>query len=352
MQTILLPGGLGYIGSHVLIDLYNYIKENKKHYQICVIDNLSNCSPKTQNRIIEILHKQHPNVKKEEFFTFHEVDILDFSSLELIFQKYKISHIIHFAAKKAVGESVKNPIMYFENNVQGTLNLLKLLDKYKVKNFIFSSTAAIYGQSDDCTEDTPPNPQSPYAQSKLAVEMLMQSMSVALPGVKMIALRYFNPAGAHVSGEIGDSPSIYPSNLFPFIGQVLIGKRERLYVFGNDYNTVDGTGVRDYIHVQDLSEGHVAALKYMDEKQEEKYEIINLGTGRGLSVLEVIKLYEQACEVKIDYQITQRREGDVAKVVAKVNKALNLLGWKAKKTDLDMCKDAYNFIKKNPEGIN
>ncbi|KAL4508403.1 hypothetical protein ABPG72_003707 [Tetrahymena utriculariae] len=361
IETILLTGGLGFIGSHTCVELYKYITEKNQtqnfHYKIAILDNLSNCMPSVENKIRSILKESYPEVDEKEFFSFHNIDVLDLDALNKMFQSFadkreNVNFIIHFAGKKAVGESVKNPILYFENNVCGTLNLMKMVEKFQIKNFIFSSTATVYGETDNCDEENLLNPLQSYAQTKTCCEFLMKAMCAAHPQLRMVCLRYFNPAGAHSSGLIGDSPSVYPNNLFPFLEQVVIGKREKLYIFGNDYNTYDGTGVRDFIHVVDLACAHISAIDYLFKLTDTKnFEAINIGTGSGISVLDTVTTYSKVIGRQIPYEFTKRRDGDVGQLVAKAEKAQKILNWKAVKTLEDICRDSYNFIQKNPNGI-
>ncbi len=337
-MKILVTGGAGFIGSHTCVELL------EAGYDVVVVDNLCNSSEKSLDRVEQITGKK---------VTFYKADILDEAALTAIFEKEKIYAVIHFAGLKAVGESVKKPIEYYTNNIAGTLVLLRVCRAFGVKNIIFSSSATVYG--DPLTipvDETCPkqNATNPYGQTKSMLEQILMDAVVSDPEWSVILLRYFNPIGAHKSGLIGEDPQGIPNNLVPYIAQVAVGRREYLSVFGNDYDTPDGTGVRDYIHVVDLARGHVMALKKFAE--EPKVRIYNLGTGRGYSVLEVLHAYEKACGKTLPYQIKERRAGDIATNYADASLAKKELGWEAT-MDLDeMCRDSWNWQSKNPNGYN
>ncbi|CAD8046424.1 unnamed protein product [Paramecium primaurelia] len=335
MQSILITGGLGYIGSITITELYKAIG---KQYKIIILDNLSNSKIQVLDSISSIIGEQ---------LDLHIVDIQNYNQLSEVFNKYKetnpINYIIHFAALKAVGESVENPIKYYQNNVVGTLNLLRCAEEYKCQNFLFSSSATVYAPGEFVDEEAPFKPSNPYGETKVTIEYLIKSLSKK--GGRYLCLRYFNPVGATKDGKLGEMPN-KPNNLFPYIEQVAIGNLEQLYVFGNDYNTHDGTGIRDYIHVLDLAEAHVVALQELikrDEKNENYYDYFNIGTGKGFSVLDIVNEYSKLVPIK--YQITNKRVGDVAILVANPNKTKEKLGWIAKRGLTEMCQDSYNFIK-------
>ena len=336
MKNILITGGAGYIGSHVAVELLD------KNYKVIVYDNLTNSSKISVKRVEEITGKN---------ITFYEADILDEKRLSEVFEKEKIDVVIHCAALKSVGESVKKPLEYYHNNITGTLSLLKIMRKYSCKNIIFSSSATVYGdpESVPITEDFPKGTcTNPYGWTKSMIEQIMTDLQKSDPEWKVVLLRYFNPIGAHKSGKIGEDPQGIPNNLLPYIAQVAVGKLDYLSVFGDDYDTVDGTGVRDYIHVVDLAKGHVLAVDKIDKLK--GVSIFNLATGKGYSVLEVLKAFEKACGKKISYKIVQRREGDIAKCYADASKAYKVLGWKAKKDIDEMCEDSWRWQSQNPNG--
>jgi UDP-glucose 4-epimerase len=334
-MSILITGGAGYIGSHTCVELLN------AGYDIVVVDNFSNSKPEALKRVKEITGKE---------FKFYEVDILDRQGLERVFSENDIKAVIHFAGLKAVGESVEIPLKYYHNNITGTLVLCEVMKKYDVKKMVFSSSATVYGnpKSVPITEDFPLSATNPYGRTKLIIEEILRDVYVSDNDWSIALLRYFNPIGAHESGRIGEDPNGIPNNLMPYITQVAVGKREKLSVFGSDYDTHDGTGVRDYIHVVDLAKGHLKALeKIMTTKGVEAY---NLGTGVGYSVLDVVKNFEKATGEKIPYVITDRRPGDIDKCYADPTKAYKELGWKAEKNLEDMCRDSWNWQKNNPNG--
>ncbi len=337
MKNILVTGGLGFIGSETVIRLI------ENGYEPIVVDNLYNAKEAVLDRIETITGKRP---------SFYKVDVKEEEPTEKIFKDNKIDAVIHFAGYKAVGESVSKPIEYYENNLETLLVIAKLMKKYDVKNIIFSSSATVYGvpkrvplyESDPVAEAT-----NPYGETKVMIERILKDVQFADPSLNVGILRYFNPIGGHPSGLLGEDPNGIPNNLLPYVSQVAIGKLKSLRIFGDDYPTPDGTGVRDYIHVVDLADGHVAALKKLEENP--GYVVYNLGTGKGTSVLELVHAYEKANGVKIPYEIVGRRAGDVAENFADCTKAFEELHWKAKYTIEDACRDAYNFQKKNPEGI-
>lgn len=336
MKNVLITGGAGYIGSHVAVELLN------KNYKVIVYDNLTNSSKISVKRVEEITGKN---------IIFYEADILDEKKLSEVFEKENIDVVIHCAALKAVGESVKKPLEYYHNNISGTLSLLKIMRKYSCKNIIFSSSATVYGDPEKVpiTEDFPKGIcTNPYGWTKSMMEQIMTDLQKSDPEWKVVLLRYFNPIGAHESGKIGEDPQGIPNNLLPYIAQVAVGKLDYLRVFGDDYDTVDGTGVRDYIHVVDLAKGHVLSVDKIDKL--EGVSIINLATGKGYSVLEVLKAFEKACGKKISYKIVERREGDIAKCFADASKAYEVLGWKAEKGIDEMCEDSWRWQSQNPNG--
>ncbi|MCQ2914857.1 MAG: UDP-glucose 4-epimerase GalE [Alphaproteobacteria bacterium] len=337
-MNILITGGAGYIGSHTIIEL------QEANHEVVVIDNLSNSSKKSLERVEEITGKKVP---------FFEIDIRDKEKLNELCSKNKFDCCIHFAGLKAVGESVAKPLEYYENNINGTLVLLDVLRNNNCKNIIFSSSATVYGDPAiiPITEKCPKGQcTNPYGQTKSMIEQILIDLNKADPQWNIVLLRYFNPIGAHKSGKIGDNPNGIPNNLMPYITQVAVGKRPELSVFGNDYNTHDGTGVRDYIHVVDLAQGHVKALKAINNKC--GVAIYNLATGHGYSVLDVVNAFEKVNNVKIPYSIKPRRAGDIAMCYADASKAKNELGWEAKYDLEDMCRDSWNWQKLNPNGFN
>ncbi len=332
---ILVTGGAGYIGSHTLIELDSAGKD------FVVYDNLSNSSKESLKRVEQIIGK---SVK------FIEGDIRDKKRLKELFSSYSIDCVIHFAGLKAVGESVEKPLEYYDNNVAGTLRLLEAMREAECKQIVFSSSATVYGDpaSVPITEDFPLSTTNPYGSSKLMIENILKDLYISDRSWKIILLRYFNPVGAHKSGLIGEDPNGIPNNLMPYISQVAVGKLKELSVFGNDYNTPDGTGVRDYIHVVDLANAHVKAVEKI--KCISKVEAINLGTGKGYSVLDMIKAFKEASGKDIPYKIAPRRAGDIAQCYANPAYAKELLGWEAKRDLLDMCKSSWNWQSKNPNG--
>ncbi len=335
-MAILVTGGAGYIGSHTCVELLNV------GYEVVVLDNLSNSSEKSLDRVKEITGKD---------LKFYEGDILDRDIIQKIFDENKIDSCIHFAGLKAVGESVQKPWEYYNNNITGTLTLVDVMRQNGCKNIIFSSSSTVYGTPDEVpvTEKTPKHPcTNPYGWTKSMLEQILSDIQFADKEWNVILLRYFNPIGAHKSGRIGENPNGIPNNLMPYITQVAVGKLEKLGVFGDDYDTPDGTGVRDYIHVVDLAVGHVKALKQIEAKAGLK--IYNLGTGTGYSVLDIVKNFEEATGVKIPYEIKPRRAGDIAENYADASLAKEELGWVAENGIREMCADSWNWQKNNPNG--
>ncbi|SFD67255.1 UDP-galactose 4-epimerase [Lentibacillus persicus] len=334
-MAILVTGGAGYIGSHTCVELLN------EGYDIIVLDNFSNSSPEALNRVAEITGKS--------FKTYH-ADLRDKESVARIFEANTIDAVIHFAGLKAVGESVSVPLRYYENNMTGTVILCDVMQQFGVKQLVFSSSATVYGMTAKApiTEDAETSATNPYGRTKQMIEEILSDIAFADKQWRIALLRYFNPVGAHESGLIGEDPSGIPNNLMPYIAQVAVGKRERLKVFGNDYPTKDGTGVRDYIHVVDLAKGHLKALETIRERT--GIDAYNLGTGQGSSVFEMIAAFEQVSGRKIPYTITQRRPGDTAICYANPLKARKLLGWEAKRGIDAMCQDTWRFQSANPDG--
>ncbi len=330
-MSILVTGGAGFIGSHTVVELL------ERGEEIIIVDNFCNSSPDVLDKIKEITNKD---------FKFYEVDLLDEEKLEKVFQENRIESVIHFAALKAVGESVEKPLEYYHNNITGTVSLLKLMKKYNCKKIVFSSSATVYGNpaSLPIKEDFPLSTTNPYGSTKLMMEQVLQDVCVSDADFSVAILRYFNPIGAHESGLIGEVPNGIPNNIMPYILRVANGEYETLTVFGNDYNTPDGTGVRDYIHVVDLAKGHLKALDKI--RAEKGVKIYNLGTGNGYSVLDLVTNFEKVNGVKVNYKIGERRPGDIAACYADANKAKEELGWVAEKGIEEMCKDAWRFIKK------
>ena len=334
-MKILLTGGAGFIGSHTAVELLN------KGHEIVIADNFSNASPAVVERIEKITGK---SVK------VYNIDICDSTLCDGMFNTEKFDSVIHFAGYKAVGESCRLPLMYYRNNIDSTLTLVETMLKYGVNNIVFSSSATVYGipETVPLVEGMPTGCTNPYGWTKYMNERILTDAAAANPELSVVLLRYFNPIGAHESGLIGEAPNGIPNNLMPYIAQVAVGKREKLSVFGNDYPTHDGTGVRDYIHVVDLARGHVAAIDYAAKNK--GTEIVNLGTGVGYSVLDLVKSFEKVNDIKIPYIIAERRAGDVAEMYADPGKAKELLGWQAEKTIDDMCRDTWNWQKNNPNG--
>ena len=335
-KTILLAGGAGYIGSHTAIELI------EAGYEVVSVDCFYNSKPEVFNRLKTITEVEIKN---------YNIDVCDSDALDKVFAENEIEAVIHFAGYKAVGESVAKPMMYYENNINSTLSLLKVMKKYGCNNMVFSSSATVYGvpksvplvetmETGVCT--------NPYGWTKIMNEQILTDISKSNDDISIVLLRYFNPVGAHATGLIGEDPRDIPNNLMPYISQVAVGKRERLSVFGDDYNTKDGTGVRDYIHVVDLAKAHVKALDYAFDNK--GTEVFNIGTGVGYSVFDMVKAFENANDIKIPYIIAPRRPGDVGECYADSSKAAKLLGWKAEKSLEDMCRDTWNWQKNNRNG--
>ena len=334
-MSVLVTGGAGYIGSHTIIEL------DKANRDVVVVDNLCNSKPIALKRVEKIIGKK---------IKFYEIDCCDEAALREVFKKEKIDSVIHFAGLKAVGESVAIPLKYYENNLISTLSLLKVMKEFGCTNLVFSSSATVYGmpKSVPISEDFPLSATNPYGRTKLFIEEILRDYYKANPEMNIALLRYFNPIGAHESGTIGEDPNGIPNNLMPYITQVAIGKLKQLGVFGDDYPTHDGTGVRDYIHVCDLARGHVLAIAKLETKP--GVVTYNLGTGNGYSVFDMVKAFEKACGKKIDYKIAPRRPGDIAECYADPTLALNELGFKAE-YDLDrMCADSWRWQSSNPNG--
>jgi len=335
--TILVTGGTGYIGSHTVVALI------AAGYDPVIVDNLSNSKASVLERIVEITGKRPP---------FYKIDLRDRAALDAVFQKHPFASVIHFAGLKAVGESIAEPLRYYENNIDNTISLCFVMADRGVKSIIFSSSACVYGDSSiiPIREDCPPAPANPYGHTKLMIEQILRDIHVADPVWRVALLRYFNPVGAHESGLIGEDPQGIPNNLMPYISQVAVGRRELINIFGNDYPTSDGTGVRDYIHVMDLAEGHVAALKNIESDTFLTPQIINLGTGQGYTVMDMLRALEKASGKTIPYRITKRRSGDIAVCYADTFLAQKLLGWMARRSLADMCADAWRWQSNNPQG--
>ncbi len=330
-MKILLTGGIGYIGSHTLVELL------ENNYEVVVIDNFFNSKKEVIENIKKITNKD---------FKFYEGDVCDKSILRKIFEENKIDAVIHFAGYKAVGESVKKPLMYYRNNLDSTLSLLEIMDEFNCKNLVFSSSATVYGKPETLPikESSPLSATNPYGETKLVIETILKDLYKSDNEWNIVILRYFNPVGAHESGLIGENPNGIPNNLMPYIVKVATKEYDHLNIFGNDYSTVDGTGVRDYIHVVDLALGHVKAIEYINKNC--GLDVINLGTGKGYSVLEMVKAFEEANDINVPYEIQERRPGDIDACYADVSYANEKLGFVAHKDLKDMCKDAYNYIKK------
>lgn len=336
MGKVLVTGGTGFIGSHTCVSLV------QAGYQVVVMDNLSNSTVESIARI-ELITGKH--------LRFYHTDMRDEEGMRQIFTDNKIDAVIHFAGLKAVGESVEKPLEYYQNNIGGTLSLIKVMQEFDCRCMIFSSSATVYGCENPVpyVENMPTSATNPYGYTKVMIEQILRDVCAADPQFSAVALRYFNPIGAHESGLLGESPNGIPNNLVPYVAQVAVGKLKQLSVFGNDYDTEDGTGVRDYIHVMDLAEGHVAALDY--GAAHTGFEAINLGTGKGSSVLEVVHAYEKACGKKIPVQMTERRAGDIAVSYANPQRAKELLGWEAHADLEKMCCDSWRFTQRNPNGM-
>ena len=331
-MSILVTGGAGYIGSHTCVELLN------EGHDIIVLDNFCNSKKEVIDKIKEITKKD---------FKVYEVDLLDREGVEKVFEENKIDEVIHFAGLKAVGESVEKPLLYYKNNVYGTIVLLEVMKKHGCKKIVFSSSATVYGmpKSLPIKEDFELHTTNPYGTTKLMIEEILESLYVSDKEFRIAILRYFNPIGAHNSGIIGEDPNGIPNNLMPYIVGVAKGKYDHLNVYGNDYPTKDGTGVRDYIHVVDLALGHLKALDKI--RKEKGIKVYNLGTGNGFSVLDLVNTFERVNNIKVKYEIVERRPGDIAECFANANKAYEELGWRANRTIEDMCRDAWNFAKNN-----
>lgn len=335
IQKVLVSGGAGYIGTHTCIELIG------AGYEVVCADNFNNSSPAAMERVEEITGTSIP---------VHRMDFCNLDEVEALFRDEHIDAAIHFAGHKAVGESVEKPLMYYENNLLSLINLCKVMGKGAAKNIVFSSSATVYGLSDQLplTEESPVTAFNPYGRTKLYIEEILKDLHKAEPDWNVSILRYFNPVGAHPSGRIGEDPSDIPNNLMPYIAQVAVGRLKKLRIFGDDYDTPDGTGVRDFIHVVDLARGHVAALRKLEE--EPGYIVHNLGTGKGCSVLELVRAFERINNVSIPYEIVDRRPGDVAANYASTDKARRELGWEATHTIEDMVRDTWNWQSNNPKG--
>ncbi len=336
MKTILVTGGTGFIGSHTTLELL------KTGHHVVVMDNLSNSKTTSLERVEQITGK------KAEF---HKIDLLDRNGLDSLFDKYDFDGVIHFAGLKAVGESVQKPLLYYKNNISGTVTLCEAMHKAGVKNLVFSSSATVYGdpETNPIPESSPVTAVNPYGQTKLTIEYILKDLYQSDSDWNIALLRYFNPVGAHESGLIGEDPNGIPNNLMPFVTQVAVGKLEKLRVFGNDYPTHDGTGVRDYIHVVDLAIGHLKALEKLDTNP--GIVTYNLGTGKGSSVLDVINAFEKASRISIPYEIAPRRPGDAAVCYADPSLARKEMNWKAERDLETMCRDAWNWQSRNPQGF-
>ena len=334
-MKILVTGGTGYIGSHTCVELL------QKGYEVVVFDNLFNSKIEVVDKIESITGKK---------IKFYKADMLDKESMRPVFEENKLDAVIHFAGLKAVGESVAKPLWYYQNNITGTLNLCELMNEYGCKRIIFSSSATVYGSPETVPikEDFPLSTTNPYGSTKLMLERILSDFCVPDKDWSVVLLRYFNPIGAHESGLLGESPNGIPNNLMPYIMQVAVGKLPELGVFGNDYDTPDGTGVRDYIHVVDLAKGHVAAMEYA--MHHTGTEIFNLGTGKGVSVTELVETFEQVNGVAVPHVYVGRRAGDLAEYYANADKARRVLGWRAERSIADMCRDSWNWQKNNPNG--
>ena len=334
-MAVLITGGAGYIGSHAAVEFLN------SGYEIIVLDNFFNSHRKSMERVKELTGIDFP---------FYEVDLLNQEAMDQLFTEHTIESVIHFAGLKSVGESVSFPLQYYKNNVTGTLKLCEVMAKHQVKKLVFSSSATVYGAPNEMpiNEEFPLSVTNPYGRSKLMIEEILHDVYLADPAWSIALLRYFNPIGAHESGKIGEDPNGIPNNIMPYITQVAIGKREKLLVYGNDYDTHDGTGIRDYVHVVDLVKGHLKALGYLEKRT--GVEVFNLGTGRGYSVLDLVDTFTNVNGRLIPYEIVDRRSGDVAVCYADVTKAAQLLGWKAEKNLSDMCIDSWKWQRQNPNG--
>ncbi len=337
MKTVLVTGGAGYIGSHTVLDLIS------EGFNVIIADDFSNSSKKVIDILENLLGKK---------ISYYEIDIRDREKLRGIFKENQIDAVINFAGFKAVGESVEKPLMYYDNNLIGMIVLLEVMEEFSVKKLVFSSSATVYGvpKSMPLVEDNQMGATNPYGRTKLIIEKILSDVAASDNSWDIIALRYFNPLGAHKSGDIGEDPNGIPNNLAPYITQVAVGKLEKLSVFGDDYDTPDGTCIRDYIHINDLAAGHTASIKYLISGNRKGFDVINLGSGKGYSVLEIVENFEKAVGKKIPYVIAGRRAGDIPVSYAKIDKAKELLGWEPKYSIEEMCKDSWNWQKKNPDG--
>ena len=342
---ILLTGGLGYIGSHTVCEIYEYNKKFNTNYRVTILDNLDNCSLKILDRL---------KLLTGEDIKFYQVDVLDYDQLESVIKENSFKYVIHFAAKKSVNESTKIPLQYYKTNVTGSINLIELCLKYKLNNFIFSSSCCVYGNCDNIPNETEAlNPINTYGRTKLFMERILIDTAEADVDFKCILLRYANPVSAHASGLIGENPKGVPANLFPVIENHIRGTTPKINVFGNDYNTKDGTAIRDYVHVSDISHGHVLAIDVFEKLNAsgKKYEIYNMGTDNGYSVLEVVNTYVESTGAKINFEFAARRNGDAEKAIPDSSKIKRDLNWAPKTTLTQMSVDSYNFIKNNPDLI-
>ena len=338
---VLVTGGAGFIGSHTVVELLNC------NYQVVIVDDLSNASEVAVSRVRQIVGDE-----KAQNLTFYKANVLDRDAMEKIFTDHNIDRVIHFAGFKAVGESVTKPIEYYHNNIENTLVLVDVMRNHGCKSIVFSSSSTVYGDPDSLplTEQSPKkSATNPYGWTKWMIEQILTDLRTADPEWNVVLLRYFNPIGAHPSGLIGEDPKGIPNNLVPYVAQVAVGKREAVQVYGNDYPTPDGTGVRDYIHVCDLASGHVSALRWMNGR--EGVEVFNLGTGTGSSVLDVIRAFSKACGKELPYVIRERRGGDIAANWCDATKAEREMGWKAHYDLADMCRDSWNWQSRNPNGF-
>ena len=338
---VLVTGGAGFIGSHTVVELLNC------NYQVVIVDDLSNASEVAVSRVRQIVGDE-----KAQNLTFYKANVLDRDAMEKIFTDHNIDRVIHFAGFKAVGESVTKPIEYYHNNIENTLVLVDVMRNHGCKSIVFSSSSTVYGDPDSLplTEQSPKkSATNPYGWTKWMIEQILTDLHTADPEWNVVLLRYFNPIGAHPSGLIGEDPKGIPNNLVPYVAQVAVGKREAVQVYGNDYPTPDGTGVRDYIHVCDLASGHVSALRWMNGR--EGVEVFNLGTGTGSSVLDVIRAFSKACGKELPYVIRERRGGDIATNWCDATKAEREMGWKAQYNLADMCRDSWNWQSHNPNGF-
>ena len=338
---VLVTGGAGFIGSHTVVELLNC------NYQVVIVDDLSNASEVAVSRVRQIVGDE-----KAQNLTFYKANVLDRDAMEKIFTDHNIDRVIHFAGFKAVGESVTKPIEYYHNNIENTLVLVDVMRNHGCKSIVFSSSSTVYGDPDSLplTEQSPKkSATNPYGWTKWMIEQILTDLHTADPEWNVVLLRYFNPIGAHPSGLIGEDPKGIPNNLVPYVAQVAVSKREAVQVYGNDYPTPDGTGVRDYIHVCDLASGHVSALRWMNGR--EGVEVFNLGTGTGSSVLDVIRAFSKACGKELPYVIRERRGGDIAANWCDATKAEREMGWKAQYNLADMCRDSWNWQSRNPNGF-